>query len=110
MNIRNEAVFGGWISVARMAYKRDKLIKRKSLPQQFDDWMYKEFGIRQQRIYDYINLYELMNVAPNLLNCQVNMTYFVKNHEILILKVKNRYSGNTGLTVHVTIVILTFLK
>ena len=43
MNLRNKALFGGWISVAKMAYKRDKLIKRKSLPHRFD-----------------INLYELM--------------------------------------------------
>ena len=25
-----------------------------------------------------------MGVAPKLMNCRVNMTYFVKNHEILI--------------------------
>ena len=84
MNLRNKALFGGWTSVARMVYKRGKLIKRKSLPQRFDDWMYKELEIRKQRIYDYINLYELMSVAPKLLNCRVNMTYFVKNHEILM--------------------------
>ena len=61
MNLRNKDLFGGWISVARMVYKRDKLIKRKSLPQRFDDSMYKEFEIRKQRIYDYIDLYELMS-------------------------------------------------
>ena len=89
MNLRNKALFGGWISVARMVYRRDKLIKRKSLPQQFDNWIYKEFGIRKQRIYDYINLYELMSVAPKLLNCRVNMTYFVKIHEILMTYFKS---------------------
>ena len=89
MNLRNKALFGGWISVARMAYKRDKLIKTKSLLQRFDDWMYKEFGIRKQRIYDYLNLHELMSVPPKLLNCRVNMTYFVKNHEILMTYFKS---------------------
>ena len=49
MNLMNKALFGGWISVARMAYKRDKLIKRTSLPQRFDDLMYKEFGIKKQK-------------------------------------------------------------
>ena len=64
-NLRNKALFGGWISVARMTYRHDKLIKRKSLPQLFDDWMRKQLGIKKPKIYDYINLYELMSVAPN---------------------------------------------
>ena len=89
MNLRNKALFGGWISVARIVYKRNKLIKRKSLPQRFDHWMYKEFGIKKQRIYGYINLYELMSVAPKLLNCRVNTTYFVQNHEILMTYFKS---------------------
>ena len=25
-----------------------------------------------------------MNIAPKLFNCQVNTTYFIKNHDILI--------------------------
>ena len=69
MSLRNKALFGGWILVARMVYKSDKLIRRKSLPRRFDDWMYEEFKIKKQRIYDYISLYELMSVAPKLLNC-----------------------------------------
>ena len=73
-----------------MIYKRDKLIEGKNLPQQFDDWMDKEFKIKKQTIYDYINLYELMSVAPKLLNCRVNMTYFVKNHEVLMTYFKSR--------------------
>ena len=30
-----------------------------------------------------------MSVAPKLLDCQINMTYYVKNHEILMT-----YFGN----------------
>ena len=30
-----------------------------------------------------------MSVAPKLLNCQVNMTYFVKNHDILMVYFKS---------------------
>ena len=69
MSLRNKALFGRWIAVARMVYKRDKLIEGKNLPQRFDYWMDKEFKIKKQTIYDYINLYELMSVAPKLLNC-----------------------------------------
>ena len=67
MSLKNKALFGGWISVAKMAYKRDKLMKRKDLSQPFDDWMYRECGIEKQKIYNYNNLYELMSVAPKLL-------------------------------------------
>ena len=35
-------------------------------------------------IYDYRNLYKLMSVAPKLLVCQVYMTSFVKNNDILM--------------------------
>ena len=80
MSLRNKALFGGWIAVARMVYKRDKLI---DLFRRFDYWMDKEFKIKKQTIYDYINLYELMN-------CRVNMTYFVKNHGVLMTYFKRR--------------------
>ena len=32
MNLRNKALFGGWIAVARMVYDRDKLIEGNNLP------------------------------------------------------------------------------
>ena len=90
MSLRNKALFGGWISVARMVYKRAKLIKRKSLPLRFDDLMYEEFKIKKQRIYDYLSLYEPMSIAPKLLNCRVNMTYFVKNRKIFMTYFKSK--------------------
>ena len=37
----------------------------------------------KQTIYNYKNLYKLMRLAPKLLNCKVNKTFFVKNHKIL---------------------------
>ena len=52
MGLKNKALFGGWISVAGMAYKHDKLIKKKNLPQRFDDWMYRECGIKTETIYN----------------------------------------------------------
>ena len=67
-----------------MVYKRDKLIEGENLPQRFYYWMDEEFKIKKQTIYDYKSLYELMSVAPKLLNCRVNMTCFVKSHEVLM--------------------------
>ena len=46
--------------------------------------------IKKQAIYDYIHLYELMSIAPKLLNSQVNMSYFVKNYEVLMIYFKSR--------------------
>ena len=54
------------------------------MPHQFEDCIYRECKIKRQIIYNYRNLYKLLSVAPNLLNCWVNMTYFVQNYEVLI--------------------------
>ena len=89
MSLKNKALFGRWLSVAGKAYRHDRFIKEKKLPERFNDWRYRECRIKKQTIYNYRNLYELMRVAPKLLNCQVNMTYFVKNHEILITYFEN---------------------
>ena len=46
--------------------------------------MYKNCGIKKQIIYNYKNLYELMRTAAKLMNCRVNMAFFVQNNDILI--------------------------
>ena len=38
----------------------------------------------QEVSYNYRNLFKLMSVAPNVMNCRVNTTYFIKNYEILL--------------------------
>ena len=56
MSLKDKALFGGWIAFAKMLYKRGKLIEGENLPQGFNYWMDKEFKIKKQTIYDYINL------------------------------------------------------
>ena len=89
MSLRNKVSFGGWMAIARMVYKRGRLIKDVDLTRRFHYWMDKEFMIKKQTIYDYIRLDELMSIAPKLLNCQVSMSYFVKNYEILMTYFKS---------------------
>ena len=89
MSLKNKDLIGEWLSLAGKAFRRDKFIKGKDLPQRFDDWTYRECGIKKQTIYNYRNLYKLMSVAPKLLGCRVNMTYFVKNHDILTTYFEN---------------------
>ena len=83
MTLKNKVLLGGWISTAAKVFRRDKM-RGKNLPNQFENWMFKERGIKKQTIYNYKNLYKLMIIAPKLYNCRVNMTYFVKNHDILL--------------------------
>ena len=66
MSLKNKFLFGGWISIAAKAYRRDKTMKRKNLTHQFEDWIYRERKIKKQTIYNYRNLYKLMSVAPKL--------------------------------------------
>ena len=56
------------------AYRHNKIIKKKTLPHQFKDWIYVGCKIKKQAIYNCKNFQKLMSVAPKLLNCQVNMT------------------------------------
>ena len=83
-SLKNKFLFGGCISIAAKAYKHDKIRKKKNLPHPFEDWIYRECGIKKQTIYNYKNLYKLMSIASKLFNCRVNMTYFVKNYEIIM--------------------------
>ena len=83
MSLKNKAFMGGCISTAARVFRHDENMLGENLPSQFEDWMYRECGIKKQTIYNYKNLYKLMKLAPKLLNCRVNMTYFVKTHEIL---------------------------
>ena len=64
-------------------YSDTRNICEKNLPGRFEDWMYKECGMEKQTTYNYKNLVNLMEIAPKLMNCRVNMTYFVINHDIL---------------------------
>ena len=49
----------------------------------------------KQTIYNYKNLYKLMRLAPKLLNCRVNETFFVKNHKILFNYFEEKQITNT---------------
>ena len=82
MSLKNKTLMGGWISTAAKVFRRDKKMHGENFPGRFEDWMYREREIKK-RIYNYKNLYKLMRLVPKLLNCRVNMTFFVKNHEIL---------------------------
>ena len=87
MGLKNKTLLGGWISVATKVYRREKNMSRR-----FEDWLYKECKVKKKTSYNYRNLHKLMWVAPKLVNCRVNITYFLKNHEILF----NYFEENEG--------------
>ena len=59
------------------------------LPKQFEKWVHKGCGIVKQTMYNYINLYKLMCIAPKLCGCRVSMTYFTKNHKTVMTYFQN---------------------
>ena len=78
MSLKNKCLFGGWVLMALKAYRK------VNLSHKFDDWLYCLCKIKKQTSYNYRNLFKLMSAAPKLINCKINATYFVKNHEILL--------------------------
>ena len=42
MSLKTMFLFGGWISIAAKAYKHDKIIKKKNLLHQFEDWVHRQ--------------------------------------------------------------------
>ena len=63
MTLKNKVLLGGWISTAAKVFRRDRM-RGKNLPNRFEDWMFKECGIKKQTIYNYKNLYKLMIIVP----------------------------------------------
>ena len=59
-----------------------KLYRKDNLPYRIEDWLYHLCKVKRQASYNYRNLFKLMSVAPKLINCKINATCFVKNHEI----------------------------
>ena len=83
MVLKNKVLLGGWVSTAAKVFRRKKN-REENLPGRFEDWMERECGIKQRTIYNYKNLYKLGKIAPKLMNCRVNMAYFIQHHKILI--------------------------
>ena len=75
MSLKNKALFDGWISIAVKAYRHDKIMREKKLSGKLEDWIYREWRIKKQTIYNYRNLYKLISVTPNY--------YFKENDELI---------------------------
>ena len=63
MSLKNKVLLCGWISTAAKVFRREKNICGENLHGRFEDWMYRECGIKKQMIYIYQNLYKLMRIA-----------------------------------------------
>ena len=104
MSLKNKSLIGGWLLMASKVYRHQNLSCR------FEDWLYEQCRIKRQTSYNYRNLFKVMSVAPRLMNCRVNVTYYFKNHEILLnVFLMHKHPGNMSFFVHVKIVFLTFL-
>ena len=77
MGLKNESLIGGWLLMAA------NICRLQNVSCRFEDWLYEQCRIKRQTSYNYRNLNKLMSVAPKLMNCRINVTFFKKNHEIL---------------------------
>ena len=73
MGLKNKSLIGGWLLMAAKIYRRQNLSCRG-----FEDWLYEKCRIKRQTYYNYRNLNRLMSIAPKLMNCRVNVTFFKK--------------------------------
>ena len=71
-----------------------KLYRKKNLLYRSEDWLYRLCKVKRQASYNYRNLFKLMSAAPKLISCKINATYFVKNHETILMSWKHRYLRN----------------
>ena len=60
----NKSLIDGWLIMAA------KICRRQNLSYSFEDWLYKNCGIKRQTSYSYRNLYR------KLMKCRVNTTFF----------------------------------
>ena len=49
MSLKNKVLLDGWISTAAKLFRRDKNMRGENFPGQFEDWMYRECGIKNKR-------------------------------------------------------------
>ena len=47
MSLKNKVLMGDWISTAARVFRRDKNMLGENLPSRFEDWMYRECGIKK---------------------------------------------------------------
>ena len=62
--LKNKSLIGGWLIMAAKIYRRE------NLSYSFEDWLYKNCGIKRHTSYSYRNLYR------KLMKCRVNTTFF----------------------------------
>ena len=76
MSLKSKCLFGGWILTASKVYRKENLSYK------FEDWLYCVYTIKKTDSCNYRNFFKLMSAAPKPINCKINATYFVKNHDI----------------------------
>ena len=81
MSLKNKVLLGGWISTAAKVFRREKNIRGENLPGRFEDWIYRQCGMKKQASYNYKNLYKLMKITPKLIKCKYYV--FVLHHDTL---------------------------
>ena len=56
MSLKNKALLDGWILTAAKVFRKERNIRGENLLDRFEEWMYKNCGMKKQTIYNYRNL------------------------------------------------------
>lgn len=56
MSLKNKALLDGWILTAVKVFRKERNIRGENLLDRFEEWMYKNCGMKKQTIYNYRNL------------------------------------------------------
>ena len=83
MTLKNKVLLGGGFQQQRKCLDAIKCVEKICLID-LKIGCLESVESKKQTMLNYKNLYKLMIIAPKLFNCRVNMTDFVKNHDILL--------------------------
>ena len=56
MSLKNKTLLDGWILTAAKVFRKQRNIRGENLLDRFEEWMYKNCGMKKQTIYNYRNL------------------------------------------------------
>ena len=56
MSLKNKTLLDGWILTAAKVFRKQRNIRGENLLDRFEEWMYKNCGMKKQTIYNCRNL------------------------------------------------------
>ena len=105
--LKNKALFGGWLEAAFIVYRRDKM-SGKALPNRFEDWIQREYGIKNKQSTIIKNCISWQTLLQSYLTVELIQLILLKTKIFLLIIFKTTtHRGIMLLTAVVKISIYT---